>query len=300
MSRVVRTAVLLTFGLGGLGALGLAQATIPVCPDAVTATVVLQDQGALEAAIFDTEGRLLLSNLGKKAVQVVARRGEQPTVLFANIEGLGGLALGSQNDLYVGTGSGVAAFIPSLGKAGILRFDLATGARQTYATGLTMSNGVRRGSDGTIYASNDLAKSLDRVLPNGKVQAGWLKQNSNGMAFSADGQTLFVNQTFPAKVMAVDLRTSQVRVHAQPPGSLDGLAAFDGMTIDAQGNLFVAAYVQGKVLRVSPTGAMCAVASGLTFPSDIAIGTGRNGFTAGHLYVTSHSGKLYELAGVAR
>jgi sugar lactone lactonase YvrE len=297
MHQPLRTTLLLALGLSTLGS---AFATIPACADAVTPTVVLQDQGMLEAVIVDPEGRLLLSNISKKAVQRLARRDEQPTILFSDITGPGGLALGDQNDLYVGAGGNLSAFVPSTGKASILRFDLATGARQTYATGLSMSNGVRRGADGTMYASNDLAKSLDRVLPNGQVQTTWLKQNSNGMSFSADGQTLFFNQTFPAKVMAVDLRTNQVRVHAQPTDAIDGLAVFDGMTIDAQGNLFVAAYLQGKVLRVSPAGVMCAVASGLSAPSDMAIGTGLNGFTAGNLYVTSHSGRLYELPGVAR
>lgn len=297
MFRTVRATALLTLCLGTLG---LARATIPACPDAVTPTVLLESQGALEAAIFDAQGRLLLSNISQKAVQVLARLGDQPVVLFSGIANPGGLALGDQHDLYVGSGNGVTGLLPSLGKASILRFDLDTGARQTYATGLTMANGVRRGADGTIYASDDLAKSLDRVLPNGQVEAGWLKQNSDGMALSADGQTLFVNQTFPSKVMAVDLRTSQVRVYAQPKDSWDGLAVFDGMTIDGQGNLFVAAYAQGKVLRVSPAGEMCAVASGMSLPTDIAIGTGRNGFTAGNLYVTSHSGHLYELPGLAR
>ncbi|RZI84266.1 MAG: hypothetical protein EOP38_09795 [Rubrivivax sp.] len=289
----------ITLGLAGLG--GTAHASIPVCADAVKPVVIQQDQGMLESAIFDDDGQLLLSNISKKAVQVMPNRAAPISVLFGGLPNApGGLALGDQRDLYVGMSNGLGGFVPSLRSASILRIDLVTGIRQTYAEGLTMSNGIKRGRDGTVYASNDLAKSLDRVLPNGQVEAGWLKQNSNGMAFSADGQTLFFNQTFPAKVMAVDLRTSQVRVHAEPTDIWDGLAAFDGMAIDSQGNLLVAAYVQGKVLRVSPNGALCAVASGLSLPSDLAIGTGRNGFTAGNVYVTSHSGRLYELPGVAR
>jgi len=277
-----------------------AHAVIPACADAVKPVVLLEGQGMLEAVIVDPAGRLLISNISQKAVQVLPRLGDPLSMLASDITYPGGLALGEHHDLYVGTGNGPGGLLPSLGSASILHIDLDTGAKQTYATGLAMTNGVRRAADGTIYASDDLAKVLDRVRPDGQVDKAWLKQNSNGMSFSADGQTLFVNQTFPAKVVAVNLRTQQVRTYAQPADSLDGLAVFDGMTIDAQGNLLVAAYAQGKVLRVTPSGAMCAVASGMSLPTDLAIGTGRNGFTAGNLYVTSHSGRLYELPGVAR
>ena len=89
--------------------------------------------------------------------------------------------------------------------------------------GLQMANGVARGPDGTIYASNDLGLAgIDRVK-NGKVEIGWGKVfSANGMAVDPFGPYLYAAQTFQPAAIArvehrhrrgVDLRPARPRRH---------------------------------------------------------------------------------------
>lgn len=186
----------------------------------------------------------------------------------------GGIAVVNEHEAYVGTGNSINGLIPSLGMAGIARVDLDTGAVQPYATGLSMSNGLVRATDGTFYASDDLSTSLDRVSPDGTVQRSWLLLNSNGMAFSADQKTLYVNQLAPAKVFAVDRTSGAIRLVVEAPPArhwtwLDGLEP--------------------------QTGQMCVLVKGLSFPSAVAVGHSGRGYSPSSIYITTHSGRIHEV-----
>ncbi len=92
---------------------------------------------------------------------------------------------------------------------------------------------------------------------NGRVQAVVRDLNRpNGLAFSPDYKTLYVNNSDPAKnlVMRYDVATDGTlgngRVFADLTSKIDGLA--DGMKIDAKGNLYTAG--PGGVWVLSPTG----------------------------------------------
>ena len=65
-----------------------------------------------------------------------------------------------------------------------------------FATGLTMANGVTRGPDGAVFASNDFGIGVDRVL-DGQVELAWAQlPSSNGLVVGSDGETLYAAQTF--------------------------------------------------------------------------------------------------------
>ncbi|MXP22399.1 hypothetical protein GIY30_13725 [Gordonia sp. HNM0687] len=87
------------------------------------------------------------------------------------------------------------------------------GSFQAYARQLvSQGNGLTRGPDGSIYASNDLAASLDKILPNGHVIKGFYQGGgTNGGTVSKDGKTLYVTETFTldAKVLAIDTTTGE-------------------------------------------------------------------------------------------
>ncbi len=297
---VSRSTVLIAAAVIAVLAWGLHDGTtgnepIPACSDAPAATrVLLQDQGMLESIAFDRAGRLLYTDMGQKALRRLDRPNASPVTVAGDISGPGGIAVVDEHTAYVGTGNGLSGLLPSLGLAGIAKVDLDRGTVTPVVKGLSMANGLVRASDGTFYASDDLSRSLDRVLPDGTVQRGWLAQNSNGLVLSADEKTLYVNQFVPARVMAIDRATNRLTVLAEPPSS-GKWAWLDGLEIDASGRLYAAAYWAGEVWRIEKTGSICVLARGLHHPSALAVGRAGQGFSPSSLYVTTHGGTLHEL-----
>ena len=77
------------------------------------------------------------------------------------------------------------------------------------------------------------------------------------------------------------------RVKSQPPERLhDGLSSPVGMAYDAKGNLYVANWSAGTVLRFTANGERSVFAEGLRGPSGLAISS------AGDIYVASYSEDL--------
>jgi gluconolactonase len=92
---------------------------------------------------------------------------------------------------------------------------------------------------------------------NGRIQAVVRDLNRpNGLAFSPDGQILYVNNSDPAKnlVMRYDVVTDGTlvngRVFADLTSKIDGVA--DGMKVDAKGNVYTTG--PGGVWVLSPSG----------------------------------------------
>ena len=293
-----RTSVLVAMATAWLAATASTQAlAAPAdCPGVGSPRQLTSGRGPLESIAFDPQGRLLFTSITQSALfRLEAPQGAVTTVT-SSLKSPGGIAVANEREAYVGTGNTLTGLTPWLGAAGIARVDLGTGAVTQVVKGLAMANGVVRASDGTFYASDDLAKSLDRVLPDGTVQRGWLKLNSNGLALSADERTLYVNQMIPPKVLAVNRASGEVSVVAEAPAGR-GWTWLDGLGIDAQGLLYVASYWSGEVWRLSPGGAWCTVARGLVLPSAVAPGVAGSGFDTGSVFVTTHGGALIEVPG---
>jgi sugar lactone lactonase YvrE len=263
------------------------------CSGVGAARVLLSGQGALESLAFDAQGRLLVSRLFKGELARLDQPTAAPVTVATGISGPGGISVLNAHEAYIGTGNSLNGLFPGLGLGGIAHVNLDTGVVTPRFKGLGMANGMVRASDGTFYASDDLSKRLDRVLPDGTVEAGWLKLNSNGMALSKDQKTLFVNQMLPAKVLAVDRASGQVRVVAEAPASRKW-TWLDGLDIDAAGRLYVVAYWGGEVWRLED-GRFCRLVDGLSTPAAVAVGRDANGFAATSIYVVTHSGELVEV-----
>ena len=74
-------------------------------------------------------------------------------------------------------------------QAGLIRVDPRTGANRLYADGLTMANGVARGPDGAIYASNDVGiGDRPRARRDGSSSAGRRSPSSNGLVVDSSGR----------------------------------------------------------------------------------------------------------------
>lgn len=269
---------------------------MPECQGIAGVRVVQEGLGAMESAAFLPSGKLIYSQNLKGKLMRKDSLTAQPVEVASGISMPGGIVVNSETEVVVGTGNGPGGALPSLGLAGLARVDLAKGLVTPIVKGLSMANGVVRGPDGSYYASDDLALSLDRVSPEGVVQRKWLSLNSNGLALSKDGRTLYVNQFLPAAVKAVNLADGSVTVHAAVPLQR-ALAGLDGLDIDDQGNLYVVAYLSGEVWRASPEGQLCRLAKSLSLPSAVVVGKAGQGFATNSVYVLSHSGRMYEIAG---
>jgi sugar lactone lactonase YvrE len=293
-------AVAVACGVAALaGPLAASAAAVPDCPGSQPTRVVLSGQGTLESVISDAAGRLYYTDVSAKALMRLDSPGAAPQPVVTGIDSPGGLAFEPDGTLIVGYGDAAAkgATGASNPQAGLLRVNLATGAHTVLATGLQMSNGVARGPDGTIYASNDFGSSLDRVFPTGMVQLGFAQvQSGNGLAVDTTGRYLFAAQTFvPAQMSRVDLTDpSRVEQYAAP-GPADISAGLDGLTRDEHDRVFVAANGGGQVWRVDPDRSICALARGLITPSAVAFGGGRTGFVQTSLYAVTFGGLVVEL-----
>jgi sugar lactone lactonase YvrE len=277
-------------------------AAAPDCtPGRTAARTVLSGQGVLESAIVDARGRLFYTDTSADALMRLDRPGAAPRQVAGGIDSGGGLAwMPDGHTLLVGRGDGavpglLGAISPA---AGLLAVDVDTGRVRTYATGLTMANGVARAADGTVYASTDVGTSIDRVAPGGRVvQRNWATVLSgNGLAIDPTGRWLYVNQTFvPAAIQRVDLRDPS-RVQTWVRGAPEDTAAgLDGLAIDRRGRLYAAANGGGQVWRVGTDRRVCVLARGLLLPSATAVGRSRHGFSQGHVYVVTFSGVVAEI-----
>ena len=265
--------------------------------------VLLSGLDTLESVIVDRKGRLYFTNAGAGQLLMMKTRHADPRVLIDGIEAPGGLAFLPDGSLLVGFGTAIptgatGALLP---KAGLIRYEPKTGAHAIYAEGLTMANGVTRGPNGAIYASNDVGLGVDRVL-EGSVERGWASIiSSNGLVVDSTGSFLYAAQTFqPAAIARIEIANpANVTTFFAAPLA-DVAAGPDGLTRDENDNLYVAANSGGEVWRVSADGSRyCSLAKLAPLgPSAVAFGRGKHGFPRQHLYVTTFQGELIQLKGI--
>lgn len=255
--------------------------------------------GTLENLSFDGTGGLLLS--GKGSIFRLATDGSRSTVV-PGVTGPGGQVVDGRT-LYFTTGNTLQdGFLGLLGLASgtISAVDLDTGARHVVADRLVMPNGMIRLPDGSFLVSRDLGAPgrTTRVFPDGHREVFAPSVTStNGMAYDATRGVVYIASTFnPATTISVvDLAAPHARprvIRLPGPGPLN---AADDLTLGADGQLYVALNVAGKVVRVDPeTGASCTIASRIQFASSLRFGAGP-GWDPASLYVTSFRGTVTRL-----
>lgn len=298
---------LIAIALGALTAPAVAEA-VPDCGRAPVVRVLASGQGQLESVIADDRGRLYFTDLRGGRLLRLGSRAAEPAVLVDGITAPGGLTWMPDGSLLVGYGDSAAT--ASRGtenpQAGLLRVDPKTGAYTLFATGLTMANGVTRGPDGAVYASNDFGIGVDRVL-DGQVELAWAQlPSSNGLVVGSDGETLYAAQTFvtPPSIAAISLTDPPtVSTYFTATDPADSVAGLDGLTRDDHDRLYVAANIGGAVWRVGKDRNACALAHMAPVgPSSVAFGTatGKRPHGAGrrNLYVTTFQGDLLQLKNV--
>jgi hypothetical protein len=256
--------------------------------------------GALENLEPLPDGRLLMSMAAQGRIGALWSDGSVQT-LVRGVRAPGGLRARGPV-LYFTTGDAAASGEGGLRDGTIGRVDLDGAHRTTWASGLTMPNGLVFLPSGDAVVSRDLGTGtgltrVPRRAPR-RPQPNWARLgDSNGLAIDRTGTWLYTVETFGPAARVLRLRIADPRrvgvvARLGAPGRFKGL---DDMTISRGGTLFVAANGSGEVIRVDPrTGRSCVIARGLTNPSAVKFGCGGRR-PSDRLFVTSFDGTVREL-----
>lgn len=153
------------------------------------------------------------------------------------------------------------------GKA-VLSVDPVTGASSVYATipggAAAGPNALTFDAAGAVYVSDSFQGKIWRTTGGGGPATQWASDplltttgvppfGANGLAFNTAGDTLFVANTGNDTVVKIDAaNTSAVEVFVN---SINGA---DGLIIDADDNLWVAANQADEIVVVNPSGRVIA------------------------------------------
>lgn len=117
-------------------------------------------------------------------------------------------------------------------------------------------NDLAIAEDGTIFASDpdweNNRGQIWRVTPRGEITL-FAKDlgTANGIEVSPDGTTLYVDESVQRTIWAFDLRATEAKKKLVKKFTDHGL---DGMRCDIDGNLYVARFGKGTVVKLSQTG----------------------------------------------
>ena len=260
--------------------------------------VLAEGLGAVENALVLDDGTVLLT-LAERG-QVARLDGDGAvTPVVDGLASPGGLA--SDGDAaYVTTGLTVDATIGGVASGTIERFDPATGARETWATGLVGPNGLAILPDGSAVTTRTgsggaTAAAVTRV-PAGDPAAADLLWSSltstNGVAVAPGGDAVYVTRSLAerAEVRRVPLDEPDATEVVADLGP--GADVFlDDLAVSGDGTIFAAAFAEGAVHRIDPaTGEACAVATDLAGATAVEVAGGGD-----HLIATSRAGTVSAL-----
>jgi sugar lactone lactonase YvrE len=140
----------------------------------------------------------------------------------------------------------------------VLRIDPQTKEVAVHASDPRMHqpNDLAIAEDGAIYASDpdwdNSRGQVWRISPEGKCEL-FISDlgTANGIEVSPDGKTLYVNESVQRNVWAFDLTS-----HPPAKKLLKQFPDFglDGMRCDVDGNLYIARWGKGTVVKLSPAG----------------------------------------------
>ncbi|MGE4340822.1 MAG: SMP-30/gluconolactonase/LRE family protein, partial [Pigmentiphaga sp.] len=214
---------------------------------------------ALEGPAFERDGNLVFSDVSGQRVLRADKDGKVSTVFHRANTGVGGLAIDAAGriviasiDIAGGTGavlsirpdgSDLRTLVPP--SAGLMPNDVVFDRQG----GIYISDfrGTATDPRGGIYYLAPGSTAPTVVLPNLAM--------ANGIALSPDGKELWATEFGRNALYRVQLADP---THPTPLGTAIAYRftgpAPDSMRIDADGNLYVAIYGQGRVLAFSPQG----------------------------------------------
>ena len=204
------------------------------------------------------------------------------------------LAVDGDNNLMVATRKGLICLNTTSGKETPV-------AEAPYDTAIVRFNDGRvdpagRFWIGTMYEPRDQPAAEMYVLEHGQLRRAWAggMTNSNGLAWSLDGRTMFHADTTTHRIDCYDFdpgtgvqSNGRTLLSFPTDKSAAGYGGRpDGATVDSEGAYWVAMFEGGRILRIAPDGEILReLALPLRCPTSVAFG----GSDLRTLYITSAS-----------
>ena len=149
--------------------------------------------------------------------------------------------------------------------AAVITLDTESGALERFADGadgrgINICNYPAFDAAGSLYVSDSHAfkepgPGIFRFDPDGSGEL-WYDEPinfANGLAFSPDGDYLYVAETFGQAIFRISIEEDGSAGAREEVARLPG-ALPDGLAFDTGGNLYVACYEPSQVLRLAPDG----------------------------------------------
>lgn len=220
---------------------------------------VSEENHVLEGAIFDHNGNLFFCDVTDRRVLRLTPDKQRSTVVILKDFAPGGLSFHKDGRLFIaaldlekglGTivavhsdGSGMETIIPP--NAGYLPNDLVFDAQGGFY--FTDFKGTATNPQGGVYYTSPDFRTITPVLPHLAM--------ANGVALSPDGKTLWSTEFGRNLLHRIELAdaTTIATIGSAIPYHFIGPAP-DSMRMDADGNVYVAMYGQGRVMAFNRNG----------------------------------------------
>jgi gluconolactonase len=245
-----------------------------------------------EGPIAMPDGSVILVEIERGTLSRVSAQGEIHVVAECG-GGPNGAAIGPDGRVYVCNNGGFTwiddgpfcrpgdTLSPSYSGGSIQAVNISNGAVETLYTEcdgepLKGPNDIVFDAEGGFYFT-DLGKRRGRTMDRGSVYYAHPDgreirevvhpiETPNGIGLSPDGRTLYVAETFGARVWAWDIEAPGKlggREHAFGPGrlvySFTGYERLDSLAIDSEGNIVVATLGTGCITALRPDGRVRAI-----------------------------------------
>lgn len=272
----------------------------PICTPWSVVTVA-SGFGMLENLAFGGDGSMYLSEtspLGNGRIQRLTPDVVR-SVAVPDVTSPGGLVVDGDT-LYFTTGNGTAAGLFDTHDGTVEKFDVTSGARSTYASGLVMPNGLARSTNGDLFTTRNLGVTTGLTLVPGEPphEPSVVRTDlgtANGIAI--DGDTLYVADTFEPqlKITVLDTRDPGGAVRTIAVDGFGPFTASDDMTVGPDGQIYLAQNLASRVLRIDPeSGSSCVIGEGMPLTSSVRFG--ESGWNRDALYATSFDGSVRRLS----
>lgn len=197
-----------------------------------------------------------------------------------------------------------ALLVIDFGGGQVLNVNPTTGASSVFmtVTGASGLNGLTFDNAGNVYVSDSFQGIIWKTGPSGGAGAAWVTDplltttgvppfGANGVEFSPAGDIMYVANTGNDTVVQIPVTNGNP---GKPSVFVNSINGADGIAIDNDGNLWVAANQSDEMIVVSPTGKLVAkvgefkgvdangLPQGLLFPASPAFGDHGE-----YLYVTN-------------